>query len=1357
MKRVVFRSNRYRFLLSVSVSLIVLAPIVTLAVLARKNGAGFEQRTRVSDPAVETLFVSNAYRLQTSTVFQSVAGRNAPGTKPKPARDAEQPEGALALSLVVNHSDDIAPRGTGVTCITAASSDCTLREAIIKANANAGSNITFAAVTNGVPITLALANSGGVNEDASLTGDLDVTATVTINGNGAANTIIQAGTTNANGIDKVFGLNPICTTSVNVSIDGVTIRNGRNTQPAPSADFSHTGGGLDFCAPAGSASLSITNSNITDNTDVNAYGGGLDIDSSAGWNGTVTLTNDLFQNNKTIGTVFISTGGAINDRGSAQTLNITNCQFINNSTASQVGNGAGINIRQINGGSVNIHNSLFSGNTAGGNGGAIGVDDTDDANGATPVQTLTIDQSTIIKNNISGNVSGGSSGGGGLYINGNVDGLTTISKATFTGNSEGATAGTRLGGGGILVDRGSLTMSFSRIVGNSNNAGSLGGSGLFKSGSDAGTVTATNNWWGCSGGPGTPPCDTAVHGSGGSGTLNFSPFLRIKNTPASGAIIINQSTGLTTRIQDSTGADSAVANLNEFFGINANAGLPLPVTWSVAPVATGQFTASDATLASNGTFVQATATYQALAAGSNTATAKVDNDTTSGNTNSGAITVNKGNATASITGQGLTTTLTGQSFTVNFNAVPSNTTNSPTAMTGNVTVSDGVDSCSGLVNGSGNGSCSLALSTIGSRNITATYVGDSNFNASAASPSLAHSVTNIATWTGTTSSDWNTGTNWATGAVPGSIHDANIPAGALANEPIIVAISVTIINLTVGSGHTLTVNSGASLTATGTSTVNGSFAGSGGSFNFANLTISNASGVTLGGNTTVTGVLALTSGDLNLGANTLTQPNTSTSMGGFDVIGSVKRTGFTSVPNTLSFGNPNNQLTFTAGTLPTDITINLVKSPPAGFSAAVLRTYTITPNPSNLSGFTAKLRLHYLDSELNGNTPESSLNLRRFNGTGWAPYSATTPVDTTNNWVENNAVHNFSQWTFSTLSPTATNGVVSGRITTSDGKPVEGAVVNLSGSQARKTITDANGNYRFDNVDTGGFYTISPSRANYNFNPFNRSFSQIGNQTEAPFAANSMGDNANPIDAAEYFVRQQYLDVLGREPDEAGFNYWSDQILACVGDVGCTRAQRNAVATAFFIEQEAQQTGSYIYDVYAGALGRPPRFGEYAVDRAQVVGGSTLDTAKTIFARSFVQRAEFTEKYQYATTAETFVNALLESVQSSGENLSGERENLIDLYNQNAELVGSRAAVIRSLADNPMFKQSQYNRAFVLTEYFAYLRRDKDPGGYDFWVSVLNTGDPGNYRGMVCSFITSTEYQHHFSRIVTHSNDECAQ
>jgi hypothetical protein len=80
---------------------------------------------------------------------------------------------------------------------------------------------------------------------------------------------------------------------------------------------------------------------------------------------------------------------------------------------------------------------------------------------------------------------------------------------------------------------------------------------------------------------------------------------------------------------------------------------------------------------------------------------------------------------------------------------------------------------------------------------------------------------------------------------------------------------------------------------------------------------------------------------------------------------------------------------------------------------------------------------------------------------------------------------------------------------------------------------------------------------------------------------------------------------------------------------------------------------------------------------------------------------------------------------------------------------------VRAVADNETFKQSQYNRAFVLLEYFGYLRRDAELPGYDFWLNVLNGGERNNYRGMVCSFVTSREYQLRFAPIATHANNEC--
>jgi Domain of unknown function (DUF4214) len=210
--------------------------------------------------------------------------------------------------------------------------------------------------------------------------------------------------------------------------------------------------------------------------------------------------------------------------------------------------------------------------------------------------------------------------------------------------------------------------------------------------------------------------------------------------------------------------------------------------------------------------------------------------------------------------------------------------------------------------------------------------------------------------------------------------------------------------------------------------------------------------------------------------------------------------------------------------------------------------------------------------------------------------------------------------------------------------------------------------------------------------------------------------------------------------------------------VACTNQRRRDVAASFFIAEEFQDTGSFIHDMYKGTLGRQPKFSEYTLDRQQVVGGPALASQKDAFADGFVQRPEFVQRYQDNTSADSFVSALLQTVQQSSQlDLSGQRDALVAQYNAGATMAESRSLVVQALADNSSLKAKEYNAAFVLTEYFGYLRRDPEPEGYDFWLNVVTNGDVGNYRGMVCSFITSTEYQHRFSSVVSHSNAECGQ
>lgn len=249
----------------------------------------------------------------------------------------------------------------------------------------------------------------------------------------------------------------------------------------------------------------------------------------------------------------------------------------------------------------------------------------------------------------------------------------------------------------------------------------------------------------------------------------------------------------------------------------------------------------------------------------------------------------------------------------------------------------------------------------------------------------------------------------------------------------------------------------------------------------------------------------------------------------------------------------------------------------------------------------------------------------------------------------------------------------------------------------------------------------------------------------------------NPIDSSQNFVRQHYLDFLNREPDSGGLAYWTNNIDECGNNQRCIAARRTGVSAAFFVEQEFQNTGSFVYRLYKAGLGRRPTHAEFVQDRS-LLDVLNLETSKQSFALTFVQRTSFVQKYAANTTAESFVDALLATIQlASGVNLSNQRAALISKYNTGANLDQRRAFALRDAADSTAFTAAEYNPSFVLMQYFGYLGREPDQGGYNFWLNVLNNSDPNNYRGMVCSFVTSREYQERFGLRLSRSNSDCLE
>ena len=152
---------------------------------------------------------------------------------------------------------------------------------------------------------------------------------------------------------------------------------------------------------------------------------------------------------------------------------------------------------------------------------------------------------------------------------------------------------------------------------------------------------------------------------------------------------------------------------------------------------------------------------------------------------------------------------------------------------------------------------------------------------------------------------------------------------------------------------------------------------------------------------------------------------------------------------------------------------------------------------------------------------------------------------------------------------------------------------------------------------------------------------------------------SNPIDNSNFFVRQQYLDFLNREPDTSGFNFWVNNIESCGANAGCREVKRIDTSAAFFLSVEFQKTGLLSYMTHRAAFGSsaagspaPVLYGNFMRDtqalQQNLVFGQpnfdlTLESNKVAYFNEFVTRPEFIAKYPASLTSAQFVDALLTS------------------------------------------------------------------------------------------------------------------
>ncbi len=358
------------------------------------------------------------------------------------------------------------------------SAPCSLREAVDTANADANSG----GCTDANPAaadTIKLAGGdynlqrAGV-EDANASGDLDVTESLTIAGDGA----------DVSGIDgngALTGDRVLQVSSGTLTISGLTVHDGFSTTAA--------GGGIQGLS---GTTLKLTDSTVSGNT-AGAVGGGIHAGGAATLTnstvsnnnarfegggiyaaGTATLTGSTVSGNKLLGPD--TRGGGIR----AATATLTNSTVSGNQAVGSgsfpIGYGGGIYA-----GTAKLTGSTVSGNEAADNGGGI----------VAPTATLT-----------DGTVSGNTAGrfGGGIVAT-----TATLTNSTVSGNNAGVggggigsagtltntsvkrnTAGTE--GGGIYTDTGSLTVTRSTV---SDNDSTNNGGGIFFT--SPGTLNVTNS------------------------------------------------------------------------------------------------------------------------------------------------------------------------------------------------------------------------------------------------------------------------------------------------------------------------------------------------------------------------------------------------------------------------------------------------------------------------------------------------------------------------------------------------------------------------------------------------------------------------------------------------------------------------------------------------------------------------------------------------------------------------------------------------------------------------------------------------------------------------------------------------
>ena len=212
----------------------------------------------------------------------------------------------------------------------------------------------------------------------------------------------------------------------------------------------------------------------------------------------------------------------------------------------------------------------------------------------------------------------------------------------------------------------------------------------------------------------------------------------------------------------------------------------------------------------------------------------------------------------------------------------------------------------------------------------------------------------------------------------------------------------------------------------------------------------------------------------------------------------------------------------------------------------------------------------------------------------------------------------------------------------------------------------------------------------------------------------------------ESFVRQQYVDFLGRSGDSAGIIFWTN--LVKNGTI-----YRADVIDNFVFSAEFQSVIAPVSRLYLAYYKRLPDTDGLKYWIEQKINGMTLND----MSQHFADAAEF--KSTYGTLSdEEFVKLVYQNVLNRSADQSG-------LNYWKGLLVDKtlvRGSVMTGFSESEENKKLTINNIRVISFYYGMLRRAPEESGYNYWVLQFSNGIAAN--ALLNAFYLGDEYQGRF-------------